>query len=148
MEPADDGGWHKLQVLCLHGSRQSAGVFAKRLKTLERKCKAVADLHFIDAPHSVAEAEDESVSRCWWLPGLAKGEVHPDWPAQWSTSEQVLRAELEAASQRGRPYHGILGFSNGAACAAMLVSDSRGEAAPLRFAIFAGQQFDPFSSAG
>jgi len=53
----------KLRILVLHGSRQSAEISAKRLKTLIKKAKDVAEFIFIDGPHLL---ENE---RCWWLPG-------------------------------------------------------------------------------
>lgn len=32
----------KLQILCLHGSRQDGEVFSQRLKTLQKKLKSIA----------------------------------------------------------------------------------------------------------
>ena len=162
------GTGEKLRILCLHGSRQSAAILQKRLKTLVRKSAAIAELVFIDAPHvrpvlageearsetgghAPQELEDrergggaeregpgEENSFCWWLPGLAKGEVHVEWAAQWDTSREALTRVLEDAAAEGRPFDGVLGFSNGAAAAALLLAAPPAACPPLRFALLAG----------
>ena len=150
-----------MRILCLHGSRQSAAILQKRCKTLLRKSAAVADLVFMNAPHvrpvSAGEkgrseaagqgAQDpggreglgEDVTYCWWLPGLAKGESHPEWEAQWHVSREALMRVLGDASAQGQPFVGILGFSNGAAAAALLLAaPPPAGCPPLRFALLAG----------
>ena len=58
----------RLRIIVLHGSRQSAMLFQKRLKTLIKKAKDLAEFVFIDGPH-LLESEGEEEQRCWWLPG-------------------------------------------------------------------------------
>ena len=43
-------------------------LFQKRLKTLIKKAKDLAEFVFIDGPH-LLESEGEEEQRCWWLPG-------------------------------------------------------------------------------
>jgi len=129
----------KLRILCLHGSRQSAAILQKRCKTLIKKCSPVAELAFLDAPHK-CQGDDAQDSFCWWLPGLAKGEAHPEWAAQWAASHAILCNVLQEAAAVGRPFDGVLGFSNGAATAAILLT-SQPEACQscqLQFALLAG----------
>ena len=146
-----------MRIICLHGSRQSAQIFQKRLKTLLKKVKSIAQLHFIDAPHddvcikrfkrmmqhqtfdavsNAAAAAGSSL--CWWLPGAVTGEPHPEWAAQWDASYALLNKTMADAAAAGEPFDGVLGFSNGAAAAAMLLSHQAEGIPPLRFALLAG----------
>ena len=113
----------------------------KRLKTLIKKCGDLAELHFIDGPFVLSEQvgdEEQEEQRCWWLPGLARGEPHPDWPQQWEQSHAIIVEEMKRAVEAGRAFDGVFGFSNGAAAAAMLLSSPVLAEIPLRFALFAG----------
>ncbi|KAF8071272.1 GTP-binding protein [Scenedesmus sp. PABB004] len=57
----------KLQLLCMHGSRQDGEVFSQRLRTLAKKLRAIADLHFVSAPHTLPLVEGQAVPmRAWW----------------------------------------------------------------------------------
>eukprot|EP00878_Enallax_costatus_P029945 GHUV01032518.1.p1 GENE.GHUV01032518.1~~GHUV01032518.1.p1 ORF type:complete len:180 (+),score=59.39 GHUV01032518.1:224-763(+) len=57
----------KLQILCLHGSRQDGEVLSQRLKTLRKKLNSIADLHFVSAPYTLPLQEGQTVPmRAWW----------------------------------------------------------------------------------
>mmetsp|Transcript_120819 Transcript_120819/g.219672 ORF Transcript_120819/g.219672 Transcript_120819/m.219672 type:complete len:351 (+) Transcript_120819:80-1132(+) len=134
------------RVLCLHGSVQSGKIFQDRLKNLLKKADKYARFVFIDAPH-FQFVDHEGEKRCWWRAGERPGEPHPEWGMQWQQSRDVIESHLESASQKGDPFHGIMGFSNGAAVAAMVmavasnVGETNGAAAgqcysSLRFGMF------------
>lgn len=118
----DSKSEHVPKVLCLHGSMQNGTIFQDRLKTLLKKARALAEFAFIDAPHIQSVDEGDGEKRCWWRPGLQPGEPHPEWAAQWEESRQTIEQALEEACKAGRPFDGIMGFSNGAAVAAMVLA--------------------------
>ena len=93
----------KIRVLCLHGKRQTADLFATRLERLVSKGrKAGIDFVFVDAPHEfdvdVAAGQTAAV-RTWWR---ESGSV-----------EEELRAVqlVEKYWWRNAPLHGVLAFS-------------------------------------
>lgn len=122
-----------LRILALHGFGQNASVFLeKRVKDLVKKLRPVAELHAIDAPHSIPY--DASL-RGWWM--------YPE--DVWDGSGETVQALAEKLLQQpefdaiglqetldlvvlewstGR-YDGILGFSQGAIVAAMLCAELR-----------------------
>jgi len=115
---------------------------------LRKALKGVAELVFTDAPHSAAGAFPESAAescdagagpppdpRGWWTAGElaeeAGGWVRPSvsrCAVGWPESLAVLRA---AMAELG-PFDGVLGFSQGAAAAALLLA---AEPASFRCAI-------------
>lgn len=111
------------RIICLHGSTQSADIFCDRLKTLQKKLRGAASMHFVDAPHQVEGTEGGTPSLCWWQRGAQRGMPHPGWSAQWEASLSSLCGALRDAAAAGRPFDGVLGFSNGAAAAAMLLAE-------------------------
>ena len=46
-------GRRPLRILCLHGFRQTANSFAGRLHALRKRLRGVAELVFVDAPHTL-----------------------------------------------------------------------------------------------
>lgn len=124
-------------ILCLHGSYQSGEIFSGKLKMLQKRLRGIAVLYFVDAPHVPEDASGGDRGRCWWQKGAQRGQPHPHWAQQWASSQDILRGALRHAERVGRPFDGVLGFSNGAAVAAMLLAglaDSGSPALP-RFAI-------------
>jgi hypothetical protein len=47
-----------VQILCLHGYRQSAEVFKQKLGALRKALKKHAELVFVTAPHKIVPAEE------------------------------------------------------------------------------------------
>jgi predicted esterase len=126
-----------LRVLCLHGAHQSAQKFSKQISNLVRKCRSIAEFVFIDAPHT-CEGEFSVPTLCWWHSedGPMKNAESQD---MWSTSSDLLLSVLREATAAGRPFHGLVGFSNGAGAAALLLKAPVPDAYPtLKFALFAG----------
>jgi pimeloyl-ACP methyl ester carboxylesterase len=131
-----------LRVLCLHGFRQTGSNFRGRTAALRKRLKGVVDLVFMDGPLALPAltkgASDEEVlqarpRRAWMVapeqyaamrdpaagatPGLVMDEhQHSRQTAGWAESAAALE---EALSELG-PFDGVLGFSQGAAAAAVL----------------------------
>jgi len=113
-----------LKILCLHGSVQSAAILEDRLRNLLKKAAGLARFVFVDGPHLQGEGDGEGQKRCWWRAGERPDEPHPEWAAQWQLSRQVIASALDEACASGDPFDGVLGFSNGAAVAAMVLAEA------------------------
>ncbi|KAJ7701829.1 serine hydrolase FSH [Mycena rosella] len=117
-------------VLVLHGYSQNAAIFSKRLGALRKQCGKSVDFVFLDgpiilqptdlfgsAPQSTLESLDsseaaQSEARAWWTWNTNKSE-----PIGLPESLEVLRDILKT-----RTFDGVLGFSQGAAAAALLAA--------------------------
>ncbi|EFJ04668.1 hypothetical protein SELMODRAFT_270132 [Selaginella moellendorffii] len=147
-EPVESGRdkCSKLRILCLHGFRQNASNLKGRLASLSKKLRRTAEFVFIDAPHELPLLyqllEDETRreptaqphKKFAWLtdPDGPKASTQTWTPVQksfdpmqyqkqtsgWSESWEYLGQVL---ADRG-PFDGVLGFSQGAAVAAILSS--------------------------
>ena len=106
------------RVLCLHGFRDSAAVLKAQLAPLLTAFGNSFEFVFVDAPAPasgpMAPGAPEGVPGYeWW--GVPGGPFESAWTGGFERAEPALAA-LEA---RG-PYDGAIGFSQGAAVAAML----------------------------
>jgi len=124
-------------VLVLHGYSQNASIFSNRLGALRKDCaKSGVDFVFIDAPHilkpadifprqsSILDAENQnnqadteetdpsSLARAWWTYDRERSKA-----VGLEESLVYIRDIL-----RGRKFDGVLGFSQGAAFAAVIAS--------------------------
>lgn len=133
-----------LRLLVLHSFRQSAARLSSRTRALREALASVAELVYVDAPHAYAATDstraelaedfgpdledlgDLSHQRCWWN----SGDDHTRY-AGWEPSRDYLRQVCE---QQG-PFDGVLGFSQGAAAAALFVAEEARRGVPLRLAI-------------
>uniref|UniRef100_A0A0K0DHA0 FSH1 domain-containing protein n=1 Tax=Angiostrongylus cantonensis TaxID=6313 RepID=A0A0K0DHA0_ANGCA len=130
----------RLRILCLHGYRQNDMLFREKSGSLRKQLKKYADFEFVSAPLSpnVVSEEREDV-RSWWFSreddqfssrdvcNIAKG-----------FEKSVSMAVVEYFYLRlNGPFDGILGFSQGASMAhLLLVMEKRGEISlGFRFAI-------------
>ena len=114
----------KLNVLCLHGYRQSAESFKSKTGSFRKFCKNYANFHYIDAPHLAKPMKegDEEVSdqKSWWFnkdDGSFKG-TNQSGPA--IGFEESLKV-VEEAWKSGN-YQGLMGFSQGSCFASVIVS--------------------------
>ncbi len=117
----DDGG--KLKILCLHGYRQTAASFYEKLgafrKLVGRKCV----LRLLEAPHLVPPETNEAVEqveqRGWWFSrphGYFKSTDVSDCDQGLEESLKLINTTI----QEEGPFDGLMGFSQGAALAAIL----------------------------
>ncbi|OXB73402.1 UNVERIFIED_CONTAM: hypothetical protein H355_017056 [Colinus virginianus] len=127
-----------LRLLALHGYRQSGRRFHQRTGSLRKALRGRAELLAIDAPHLVPAIEGEAGDdppRGWWFsrPGTFEASEAAEQPAGL---EESLEAVARALEERG-PFDGLLGFSQGAALAAMVCAlRARGDRRfPVAFAI-------------
>ncbi|NXD31861.1 OVCA2 Esterase, partial [Spelaeornis formosus] len=129
-----------LRLLALHGYRQSARRFHQRTGALRKALRGRAELLAIDAPHLLpTAAEDEpngdDPPRGWWFSGPGTFEAG-EAAAAPTGLEESLSAVAAALAEHG-PFDGLLGFSQGAALAAMVCAlRARGDPRfPVAFAV-------------
>ncbi|KAI8909465.1 serine hydrolase FSH [Powellomyces hirtus] len=116
----------RLRILCLHGYTQNANVFRSRLAVMRKDLKNIADFEFVSAPHVVPKEEippvasaasvdlnapvDEMGPRTWWRPFTLPSKL-----------EDSIAELTEIWSKASPPFDGILGFSQGATMAALVL---------------------------
>ncbi|XP_074869434.1 esterase OVCA2 isoform X2 [Carettochelys insculpta] len=147
-----------LRLLCLHGYRQNQRSFHERTGALRKALRGRAELVSVNAPHRV-RAPAEHGNRGGRSPGLgllfcvpAGGAAEPrawwfsrpeeetfealEEAARCQGLEQALETVARACAELG-PFDGLLGFSQGAALAAIVCAlQQRGDARfPFRFAV-------------
>ncbi|XP_023223450.1 esterase OVCA2-like [Centruroides sculpturatus] len=113
-----------LKILCLHGYRQDAGYFKEKFGGFRKIVKNVAELVFIDAPHIIpndnpAEGSCLRPGRGWWFTQKEKTfdpRLDSNVCVGFDESLQLIKETFEAHGH----FDGILGFSQGAALAALL----------------------------
>ncbi|KAM9272583.1 esterase OVCA2 [Morus bassanus] len=127
-----------LRLLGLHGYRQSERRFHQRTGALRKALRGCAELVAVSAPHPVPGGEDDDGDdppRGWWFSGPGTFEAG-EAAAAPAGLEESLSAVAAALAERG-PFDGLLGFSQGAALAAMVCAlRARGDPRfPVAFAI-------------
>ena len=128
----------KARILCLHGYAQNAAFFRQRTGSLRKALKAVAgDFVFVDAPFAATagflgdiNADERGQSLGWWTFDEATAS-RPSLSHEYAGVERSLEL-LDATCEREGPFDGVLGFSQGAALAALLCMRRR---TLFRFAI-------------
>ncbi|EKX46435.1 hypothetical protein GUITHDRAFT_70571 [Guillardia theta CCMP2712] len=95
-----------LNILCLHGYRQTRKGFYGRTSAFRKSLKKIANFHYLEAPFLVSQDGDTA-------------QPHAIAPCDSRTSglETSLELVLQAIQTDG-PFDGICGFSQGAALAA------------------------------
>jgi predicted esterase len=137
-------GSPKLKVLALHGYTQNGQVFREKTGSFRKSLKAlVGDVHFLEAPYAVAEAEAEGAGegRSWWRWTDADGVERPSKALHYSGVDETL-STLRQALNTHRP-DALLGFSQGATAVALLLASlaqhqEQGQQHVPRLAILAG----------
>lgn len=113
----------KLRILALHGYAQNALFFNGKTGALRKGLKAVAELHYLEAPHAAGGSFFEidadtgrGSPRGWWN---TDDERRPAVSASYvGLSESLALVDATIASEG--PFDGVLGFSQGATLAALL----------------------------
>ncbi|KAJ7165038.1 FSH1-domain-containing protein [Mycena filopes] len=119
----------KKTVLVLHGHTQNASIFSKRLGALRKQCGNAVDFVFVDAPMILKPADLFGASSPAALDASEAGGVLPGSEARawWTWSDHKTEAiglpESLAFIRdvlKARRFDGVLGFSQGAAFAALI----------------------------
>ncbi|KAM6163113.1 esterase OVCA2 [Rhynchocyon petersi] len=132
-----------LRVLCLAGFRQSERGFREKTGALRKALRGRAELVCLSGPHPVPEAADpdgagphagscppEQQPRGWWFSEEAAVFSALEEPTVCWGLQEALDAVAQALSKLG-PFDGLLGFSQGAALAALVCA--LGQAGDARF---------------
>ena len=115
----------KLKILCLHGYRQNEHMFREKTGALRKLLKGKGDFVFVSAPHVIPEAENlkrspEQCERGWWFSRANNSYNALDDTDISNGYEDSVSFVLEVLEHNG-PFHGILGFSQGASLLSLLV---------------------------
>jgi predicted esterase len=146
----------KLRVLCLHGFSMSGGALQSHMRRVTSALEPHASFTFLDAPHTIARHPMVPISllgdgdaRAWWVP-TQRADRRWDFAGVDESIEHVRLAQVTEVARIGSPFDALLGFSQGAGLASLLVAlqqtphPSRPIAHPVRFACFLGGfQFAP-----
>lgn len=111
----------KLKVLCLHGYAQNAEIFRDRSGGFRKPLrKNMYEMHYVDGlfgctkdGEDEAEADADPLRRAWWRGSSAELSYKG-----WDESHQLL---TQLWLREG--FDGVIGFSQGAAAAAMLCAE-------------------------
>lgn len=143
-----------LRVLCIHGYRQNSGSFREKTGALRKLLKKHVELVYLSAPHSVQQGNSEEAPekennlepgprddedpKGWWFSDIQARSFSAQQQCEESLGlSESVSVVREAVKVQG-PFDGILGFSQGAAFVAMLVSLQEQKIEPefsFRFAI-------------
>ncbi|KAG1662004.1 hypothetical protein FOA52_012175 [Chlamydomonas sp. UWO 241] len=126
----------KLKLLCLHGHLQNNEVFRSKIGSMRKALKSRCEFEFVEGPYEAAPhplstgsgglpsaAEEGGVEiggRSWWQWSDSEPDGRPSRAMHYSGWEPSLQVLIGAIKEH-RP-DGILGFSQGAAAGAMLLS--------------------------
>lgn len=128
-----------LRVLCLAGFRQSERGFREKTGALRKALRGRAELVCLSGPHPVSEAAEPDCGPCapeeqprgWWFSEATADTFSAlEEPAVCRGLQEALGAVAGALSSLG-PFDGLLGFSQGAALAALVCA--LGQAGDPRF---------------
>lgn len=118
----------KLKILALHGYRQNEETFKSKLGSFRKFANRYCNIEFITAPHkapplleSSPKDQAQSDQRSWWFnnkDGTFKG-TNQNGPAIGFQESLKL---VEAVWKEKGPFHGLLGFSQGACFVGLLCS--------------------------
>lgn len=115
----------KLRFLCLHGYRQNGDAFRGKIGSFRKSVQKYADFVFVTAPHQAPPLDDGDApnpdQRSWWFnkdDGTFSG-MNRSGPA-FGFAESV--ALIEKRWHEDGPFHGLLGFSQGACFVGLLCS--------------------------
>ena len=108
----------KLRILCLHGYQGSGRILRGQMGALAARLAPIAELVYLDAP-SLAEGDFG-----WWHAVDAEVDPasdDPGGPHRHYKGWERTRQAIVAASAAEGPFDGVLGFSQGAALAGLVV---------------------------
>lgn len=114
----------KLNVLCLHGYRQSAESFKSKTGSFRKFCKRFANFTYIDAPHLAKPMKDgdepSEEQKSWWFnkdDGSFKGTNQSGPAFGFEASLKVVEKIWLSGN-----YQGLMGFSQGSCFISVICS--------------------------
>lgn len=114
----------KLNILCLHGYRQSADSFKSKTGSFRKFAKSYANFHYIDAPHLAKpmseDGEPVEEQKSWWFNKDDKSFKGTNQSGPAIGFEKSLKV-VEDAWKSG-DYQGLMGFSQGACFISVICS--------------------------
>lgn len=133
----------KIRILCLHGFCSTAKHLEGGLKGLQKHLANASpiELHFLQSPHALPIPDDarqranklglglDYVQRYSWWRASDDGTEYRGWKESVSYVKEYMK--------NSGPFHGILGFSQGAAMAAVLCASMQ-QTNELSFVILIG----------
>ncbi|XP_053605274.1 esterase AGAP003155 [Plodia interpunctella] len=130
----------KLKVLAFHGYRQNGALFRGKIGSFRKAVAKYAQLIFITAPHRVFNEDgggDED-SRSWWFNAEDNTFSGKCLGGPAIGFESTLKLVEKTVSEHG-PFHGFMGFSQGACLVGLLAAMQQKGYLPytFQFAIFA-----------
>lgn len=127
----------RLRILCLHGYRQNEELFREKTGSLRKQFKKYADLVYISAPLVPnVESEERGDVRAWWFSRENDHFSSNDVCSTATGFEKSVSLVYDYVHRNG-PFDGILGFSQGASMAHLLLAMEQNNEIKLgfRFAI-------------
>ncbi|KAK5978768.1 IRS-type PTB domain-containing protein [Trichostrongylus colubriformis] len=113
---------NRLRILCLHGYRQNDVLFREKTGSLRKQFKKYADFEFISAPLVPnVESEERGDVRGWWFSRENDQFSSRDVCSIATGFEKSVSLVCEYVYANG-PFDGILGFSQGASMAHLLLA--------------------------
>ncbi len=131
----------KPRLLALHGFTLNGAVMRRQMGTLGRRLEEIADVEYLDAPHTSAPEDVARLYARWDVSRADPPHLHW-WNASgdgrdyvgWEETRALLAEKLEPR-RRGEKV-GVIGFSQGAiVCAAAAALSTSGDLPTLHFAI-------------
>lgn len=114
----------KLNVLCLHGYRQSGELFKSKTGSFRKFCKSYANFTYIDAPHLAKPMNegDEEVEeqKSWWFNKDDRSFKGTNQSGPAFGFEESLKVVEEA--WKSGDYQGLMGFSQGSCFVSVICS--------------------------
>ncbi|GBF87771.1 hypothetical protein Rsub_00482 [Raphidocelis subcapitata] len=127
---AAGAGAGKLRLLCLHGFMQTGALFRSRIGSMRKALKSRAEFEFLDAPFQVADAvTPEQLAQfggngggglTWFKWRDAAPGKRPSQSTQYQDFEITYESMISGLRQHSPD--GLLGFSQGATAAALLLA--------------------------
>ncbi|XP_062519324.1 esterase OVCA2-like [Corticium candelabrum] len=109
----------KLRILCLHGYRQSEAIFREKTGSLRKGLRKLVDPVYITAPNRVKSESEGEPHYGWWFSSpddSFDASETSDVDNGLDKSLTLIRDTLRAEG----PFDGLLGFSQGGACASII----------------------------
>ncbi|KAI0981037.1 hypothetical protein GJ496_011899 [Pomphorhynchus laevis] len=115
----------KLNILCLHGYRQSAKRFHEKTGSMRKGCRNFAHFDYLDAPNQIDELIENG--RAWWFSEYNQESKTYSYSSEHNHSEPYnfdCSVEKFSSSLHEKQYDGVLAFSQGAAFLAVVAAQN------------------------